>query len=135
VKGLGGSINRSQFLEAVVRWAQQVYGQKCMLSSKLPEFFNNYFVQPFLDSEIQTTRRKLQQSRPVNSLLFENAVNLNKLHKEYSTQTGFTMASAEKFRADTFKSQDQKRPKHVLTPEQLRVSFAYAKMAVKDEVN
>jgi len=45
------------------------------------------------------------------------------------------MASAEKFRADTFKSQDQKRPKHVLTPEQLRVSFAYAKMAVKDEVN
>ena len=92
VKGLGGSIQRSELYEMIVRcaqsWIYQVYAATENIATKFNEYINIYLKPIYENSVILDQYHKIRSSTQLNQLLYDNIKALQKIFDGEKQQDG-----------------------------------------------
>ena len=85
-KSLKGILNRSEFIEYIVRVAKSAYPtMDSALSIQI--VISSYLEQTSKDSKIEATRQLIRDNMPLNKLLFENKHGLDYIFRKHTEHT------------------------------------------------
>ena len=115
-RGLGGALNRAEFMDLVVRIIYSRYWEDTMTTSEfrvapyIDDFMQRYFLQTYQQSDLFLIRTSIRQSKGLNALLYDNRAFLKGVWKRVSdSRKGFNEESAQELFLPAFTERYKKQ--------------------------